>query len=287
MRKSGLVKSLFIIPLYLFLANTIYAQGSYVNLNVGYAFCMSPGTNWVISNYSSTQNSTTEEQIYLSLGKGLNFGGAYGYMFNKHFGTELGLSYLVGGKTEGNHYYTFQNTTSSSKYSLSSNMFRFIPSIVVAIGTDKINPYAKFGLVIGIGSVISEYKTENTEIDYNTGDEVTNVGEHKTKMNGGVAIGINGAIGALFELSEKISLYGELNAINMSYAPTKGEVIESILNGEDNLPNMSTRGKEIEYVDKYTRDYDNPPPDSEPNKQLKQKYPFGSFGINIGVVFSL
>lgn len=284
MRKSGLVKSLFIIPICLLLVNTMNAQGSYVNLNVGYAFCMSPATSF-IQNYDYNDHSSTQEQIYLSLGKGLNFGGAFGYMFNKHIGAELGLSYLLGGKTEGQSYYDMEVYKGNSRYSLSANMFRFIPSIVVAAGTNKVNPYAKFGLVVGIGSVISEYESNITEIDYATGNEMTNVGEHTIKMNGGVAIGINGAVGALFELSEKISMYGELNAINMSYAPTKGEVIESILNGEDNLPNMSTRGKEIEYVDKYTRDFDNPPPDSESSKQLKQKYPFGSFGINFGVVF--
>ena len=207
-------------------------------------------------------------------------------MFNKHIGAELGLSYLLGGTTEGKSNFGSELHRSNNKYSMSSNMLRFIPSLVIAAGTDKVNPYAKFGVVIGAGSITINSEENYTNIDYTTGNETTDIREQKRKMNGGVAIGINGAVGALFELSDKISIYGELNAINMSYAPTKGEVIESTFNGVDELPDMTTSQKEIKYLDKVTYDYNSQPPDSEPSQLLKQKYPFGSFGINVGVVFN-
>lgn len=139
-----------------------------------------------------------------------------------------------------------------------------------------INPYAKFGLVIGTGAVTMDYE------DNDDGD----VEVRKMKLNGGVAFGINAAIGAIFELSESISLFGELNAINMSYAPKKGEITEATYNGTDFLPHMTTYDKEVEFVDEVTYNYNSPPPDSQPSQQLKQKYPFGSFGINVGVVFN-
>lgn len=274
MKKSQLLTGLFIITMFLFIANNSNAQGAYVNLNLGYATCMSSGTMDGFYNYTGGQNSSTREQIYFSLGKGVNFGGTFGYMFNEHVGAELGLSYLMGGKTKAKDEYSGGITD----YALSSNMFRFIPTIVIAAGTDGVNPYAKFGFVIGTGSVTMDYE------DNDDGDmEVL-----KMKLNGGAAFGINGAIGAIFELSESISLYGELNAINMSYAPKKGEIKEATYNGIDILPDMTTSEKEFEFVDELTYNYSSPPPpDSQPNQELKYKLPFGSFGINFGVVFFL
>lgn len=287
MKKLKLSSGIFIIVILLLLSDNVRAQGAYVSLNAGYAFCMSPSTGILQDVYSSNNNYTTYEQIYLSLGKGFNFGGAFGYMFNKHIGTELGLSYLVGGKTEENSYYEGDSFKSNTTRSLSSNMFRFVPAIIVSAGTEKINPYAKFGLVIGIGSIISESLAENYTNDFISGDESVDVIERKTKMNGGVAVGINAAVGAVFELSDRISIFGELNTVNMSYAPTKGELIKSTFNDVDDLPNMTTSQKEFKYLDKVTYDYNSQSNDSEPSEWFKQKYPFGSLGINVGAVFYL
>lgn len=273
MKKLQLFKGLFIIAMFLFIANNSNSQGAYVNLNVGYGFCMSTGTMDGLYNYTSGQNSSTVEQIYFSLGKGLNFGGTFGYMFNEHVGAELGLSYLLGGKTKAKDEYSGGTTD----YTLSSNMFRFIPTIVIAAGTEGVNPYAKFGFVIGTGAVSMELE------DNDDGDVVIS----KMKLNGGAAFGINGALGAIFELSDNISLFGELNAVNMSYAPKKGEITEATYNGKDVLPDMTTSEKEVEFVDEYTYNYNSPPPDSQPSKELKYKLPFGSFGINFGVIFNL
>lgn len=273
MKKLQLINGLFIIIMFLFAAKSINAQGAYINLNLGYATCMSSGTMDGFYNYTGGQNSSTSEQIYFSLGKGVNFGAAFGYMFNEHVGAELGLSYLLGGKTKSKDEYIGGTTD----YNLSSNMFRFIPTVVISAGTEGVNPYAKFGFVIGTGAVKMELE------DNDDGDVIIS----KMKLNGGAAFGINGAIGAIFELSESISLYGELNAINMSYAPKKGEFTEASYNGIDVLPNMTTSDKEVEYVDELIYNYGSPQPDSQPSQELKYKLPFGSIGINFGVVYIL
>jgi len=259
--------------MFLFVTNNSIGQGAYVNLNLGYATCMSSGTMDGFYNYTSGQNSSTSEQIYFSLGKGVNFGGAFGYMFNEHIGAELGISYLLGTKTKAKDEYSGGTTD----YSLSSNMLRFIPTMVIAAGTEGVNPYAKFGFVIGTGGVFMDLE------DNDDGDVI----ESKMKLNGGVAFGINAALGAIFKLSDNISLFGELNTINMSYAPTKGEITEATYNGTDVLPDMTTSDKEVEFVDELTYNYNNPPPDSQPSQELKYKLPFGSFGINFGVIFYL
>lgn len=150
-------------------------------------------------------------------------------------------------------------------------MLRINPSIVIAAGFKKINPYAKFGLVIGSGSIMYEYN------DNNNG----NLTVRKAKLNGGIALGLSSGIGVLFTLNDKMSFFSELNMVNLSYAPTKGKLTVATDNGADELPGMTTRERETVYVNSYTESSSNPP--SEPRKELKQKMPFGSLGLNFGL----
>lgn len=262
---------LFMVGALSLLAGKLSAQGAYVTVNAGYGFSMSAQNldYFDFYNYSNTGNTTTEEQVYVSLGKGFNFGGAFGYMFNKNIGAELGISYLIGGESTAQDNYSGGTTD----YTLSSKMLRINPSLVIACGFEKINPYAKFGLVIGSGSVMYEYVE-------NDGGDVTVI---KMKLNGGTALGLTSGIGAIFNLSDKMAFYSELNMVNLSYAPTKGEVTEARYNGVDFLSDLTTNEKEVEFVDSYTYESGNPPPDSQPRKELKQKLPYGSFGLNFGL----
>ncbi len=265
------VNTLLILFGIIVFSTTLTAQGAYININAGYGFNMSSQNLDLFEFYnsSSTDNSSTEEQVYVSLGKGLNFGGTFGYMFNKNIGAELSVSYLLGGESKAKDTYTGGTT----EYTLSAKMLRFNPSLVVASGLEKINPYAKFGLIIGSGSVLYGIN------DKDGGD----VSVLKFELNGGLALGLNAAIGIAFNLNEKMSFFSELNMVNLSYAPEKGQVTEATFNGTDMLPELTTSEKEIEFVDSYTINYNNPPADSQPTKELKPKLPFGSIGINIGV----
>ncbi len=247
----------------------LFAQGAYININAGYGLSMSSLNFIDFYNYTEGINSSTDERVNVSLGKGLNVGGAFGYMFNKNIGAELGISYLLGGKSKAKDKYLGGKTD----YTLSAKMLRINPSIVIASGLDGINPYAKFGLIVGSGSVMYE-------VNDNDGGDIEII---KIKWNGGLAFGLNAGVGALFNLSDKMAFFGEINMVNMSYAPTKGKVTEATYNGVDELPYMTTREKEAEFVDSYTYSSSNPPADSQPSKALKRKLPFGSFGINFGL----
>jgi hypothetical protein len=74
---------------------------AFIHFNCGYALNM--GAQNI--NYYGFQNETigsssfSTEQVNVSLGKGISLGGALGYMFNDHFGAELGISYLHGSKS--------------------------------------------------------------------------------------------------------------------------------------------------------------------------------------------
>jgi hypothetical protein len=245
-------------------------KGLFFSLNTGYNFKTSTATG-IISNITNQQATAKQENINLSLGKGLNFGGSVGYMFNKNIGTELGINYLIGDKTA----YTGSSFNASIYESnISGRMLQFKPTLIIALGMEKIDPYAKFGLLIGSG------KIKNEEV----GRSSTGNSTYKSTYNGGVAFGFDSAIGLLFTLNPKVSLFTELNMVNTSYAPTKGKITEATINGVDQLPNISTN---IEFYDTYGGNSESNQDPKTPTRALKTKYPFGSFGFNFGVKYSL
>ncbi len=253
----------------------IAAQGAYANLNIGYGFKSSSQNISGFNNYSSNGGNSLRhyEQINLSLGQGAQLGGALGYMFNPNIGMELGLNYLIGARVSA----TRSNNNGYTDYHYWANQFRINPTIVLATGMDKINPYAKFGVIVGIGSV-------NQEINDFDNNDIENI---LIKSNGGTAVGFNSAIGALFNIKDKVNLFAEISLINLSYAPSKSLITKDEVNGVDRLPFMTTSQKEGEYVDSYTYDPNNPRPDSIPSLSLKTKIPFSSIGFNIGLRFTL
>ncbi|MGA2822003.1 MAG: outer membrane beta-barrel protein [Bacteroidales bacterium] len=271
MKKNYFIMSVMVLATSV-LANNLFAQGAYVNINAGYGLKMSSQNmpDYNMSNLTMDSTSSKLEQINASLGKGFNVEGAFGYMFTKNIGAELGISYLLGAKVKAKDTYMDGST---ADYILSANMLGINPSVVIAYGLNKINPYAKFGLIIGFGSIT--YKEDHNE----TGS--TEVRE--TKLNGGTAFGLNAGAGVIFKLSKLLSLFGEIEMVNLSYSPAKGKLTKYTINGADQLPNLKTSEKEIDFVDQYTMDSKNPRPDSEPRQELKQKLPFGSVGLNIGL----
>lgn len=271
--KKNYFKMVSLVFVFSLLTTTLFAQGPYVGVNVGYGFNMGSQNINGINDYIKKNDWRTYDQIDVSFGKGLNLGVAFGYMFNENIGLELGISYLIGAKTIAN----YKSSDEVRDYTLSSNMLRINPSLIIAAGFEKINPYAKVGMVIGSGSAMYEYY-ENDEGDIKT---------RKMKLNGGLAFGLSSAVGIMFNLSDKMSFFGELNMINLSYAPTKGELVEAYDEGIDLLPLMTVRDIKTEFVDGYTYNVNDATNYSIPKTELKERLPFGSFGVNIGFRFNL
>jgi hypothetical protein len=272
MRRRKITTKLFVIAFY-FIAQQSFAQKMYVNVHAGYNFNSAPLTS--INSTSNGSSSTTYDRVDISLGKGVNLDAAFGYMFNKHFGTELAVSYLIGGTT------TLTNNTTSSKSTtnFSSSMLRFMPSIIMSTEFGKIYPYAKFGLILGSGAYTI------TEDEKSTSSGSTNF--TSTKYDGGFAFGYFSGFGVSYKINDKISLLSEISIVSLSYAPSKGEVTESKSNGVDMLPNMTIRDKQTEYSDNYTVDNNSSSNTSVARKSIKQSLPFSSIGFSLGVRYTL
>jgi opacity protein-like surface antigen len=279
--KNNSLKSLLVLLCAGLNFSAAIAQGAYFTLGTGYNLPASTQTldAMSFSNETITDNTTTYKQNYVSLGKGLSACGAFGYMFNENIGAELGISYLMGSTWESVTAYNSSTSGSNMKFTdqVSSKMTRINPQIVMSMEANKITPYVKVGLLLGMGSMSVTSKS-----DYSSG-----MIEETLLLNGGIATGFTTIIGASYALNDKISLFGDLNLVNMSYSPTKGMITKYTEDGVDLLPSFDPIDKEIQFVDSYVEDDNIQPSITEPAKALKIKFPFSSAGIHIGLKYTL
>ncbi|MEI8204010.1 MAG: outer membrane beta-barrel protein [Bacteroidota bacterium] len=267
-------KALLILSLVVFAANFTQtnAQGLFVKVQPGYGLPMA-SSNLGTNDVNST-SSTSSEVVKGSYGKGFNIGASIGYMFSENIGAELGIGYHIGSSYD----ITSQGIVNTSTQTLKGSQFRLNPALIVAAGSEGFVPYAKFGLILGLANKLTE---ENTEAG--------NSSARTWEYTGGMALGLNGAFGAAYHVSDLIAIYGELEVIGMSYAPTKGTLtVLKDANGADVLSQVTDiRDKEKEFVDKLSDTVPSAATDpNKPKQELKQYSPFSSFGINVGVQLS-
>ena len=250
------------------------AQEAYVNVGLGYGMNLASQT-MPYTETLSFDSIATIKGVHGSLGKGLNMGVSFGYMFNKNVGVELGVNHLKGSRIKSTYTdYTYINTNLQT-LTTKANMLRIIPTIVIATSEGTFCPYAKVGLVVGVmGKVTDIYTNDIGSYDY----------KETRESSGGIPIGFASNIGLKIE-GTNISLFGELAIISQSWAPKKSIMTESTYKGVDQLPSMTTYQKETNYVDSYTET--TTPNQNSPRQNTKQYLPMSSFGINVGLRISL
>ena len=249
----------------------IHAQGFMLNAGLGY------GMNAVSSMLGDEQTipssgGTSHKLVKGSFGSGLNFGIGAGYMFNENIGAEIGFNYLMGSKTTITSTDASSSPTVTNKDVWSAKMIRIIPSIVITAGDGKIRPYAKVGLVMGMGGKLTDDATST---------DGTNNAEQVDEYTGGTAIGFASSLGIHIGLSDNLMIFGELGMVGQAWAPKKDMVTKSTLNGTDVLGTMTTSQKETDFSDSYT-DPTSPNPGA-PSQSLKFYVPMSSFGVNVGI----
>lgn len=253
--------------------STFFGQEKmYVSLNGSYYF-NGASNDYGAYNYTEiSADTSTEEKVGVSLGEGINFGGAFGYQFHKNIGAELGVSYLLGSKTSWKFNYFGGEYVNQD---VSSKMLQIKPTVVLSTSFEKITPYAKIGAIIGSGSI-----TENRE-ESNPGNFSTS----KYVSNGGLAFGYTASLGTTYKINTKFSLFAELNLNSLTYKPTKGKKTVSTLNGVDNLSSIPVADKEFEFVDTFQYGTSVTSDLNTTRKVLATTYDYSSMGLNFGIQY--
>ncbi|MCX6232560.1 MAG: outer membrane beta-barrel protein [Bacteroidetes bacterium] len=268
-------------------------SGFFIYVSTGYGLNLGSQTiNGFTDKTIDTIGFTTENQINVSMGKGLCFKLGGGYMINGNFGFELGATYLLGAKSvstldsktvlvPGSSY--LQNTTDIT---YKPSLFMINPSIIVSAGLEVVNPYAKFGMTIGFASFTREVSTTLTNTILTPGmpdSVITTSNYQKEEFSGSIAVGFNATLGCAFRINEILSFFAEFNMLNMTYSPDKSVITEYTLQGVNSLASLTVKQRQTNFYETLLSTPLTTIPDTSPNQALKQSYAFGSIGLNLGL----
>ena len=255
-------------------------KGFYVDVRGGYNFPIATQNvgyfgfdTWErgIVNYDRNESGFDKvDDMLISLGKGANIGANIGYMFTKNIGAELGVNYLFGSDYTSVQKRTYGNNFTVNQ-SLSARMLQLSPTFVLRANYNQVNPYAKVGLLLGVGSKVT-YKE--------TGTSSAEKSEIKQELNGGAAVGVTGAAGLDYVINDKLSLFGEVRTNGLTYSPKKGKVVSYVSNGQEIVDKLPIDAREVVFSDSYTE-----AGNDSPKNASRLALPFSSVGINVGMKF--
>jgi len=263
------MKKNLLLIIALFVATTMSAQ-FYAGLGLGYGMGASKRANGV--EYSGTNNSV-QTNIYGSYGQGFNTTLKLGFMFNDNMGLELGVSYLFGAAQT-------KVKTATSLLEAKSNGLRLMPQLVYRLDNGF---YGRFGIII---PVLGKTVATGHDDKWSPLPGVVPAAErdYEIETHGSFSIGFAGAIGYNYALSDNMNLFGEIEYIGLSIKSGTATITKYDFGGKDQLENMKTFQKETEYVDEIDASTTQDP--EKPSQALKQKAPFSSFGLNIGITMT-
>ena len=265
------------------MAGTLQAQNIYIRLGVGGGVGLKQYESYNWYNETETNSADNIEIKSMGLGSGLNVNLGLGYKLSNYVAIELGVNEFIGLNKK------IEQSSSSGSYNnayedkMSGMMLQIVPAIVITPGLEKINPYARLGVIIGVmPSVTSNF---TSTYDYVPDLKASTVSEGKTKLSGGLPLGFTAAGGASFSLGEKLDFFAELVFNGITYAPSKGKLKEWTIDGVDQLPTATTKEKEWTFEKEF--DANENIPDGSPDKVAKASYNFSNVELNIGIKLKL
>ncbi len=300
MRKIGMLLALMAV------SYGLHAQNLYLDINAGYGIGFPGavlGKSDHISMIQETPKSIETTNITGSLGKGFSIQLTPGYTLNKHVAIELGFNYFGGGKimtdeviwSNVDTVFNIEAENFSSKKAYAQiNQIRLIPSVIFSTDTVKgLAGYAKLGFVIPVyGKATSTINTITSHVDNVSGDIVKDRLNEKYVLDGKISLGFRGAVGLKYNLSEKLSLFGEVYVTSLTVKQSTRTMKSYEKNGVELSDNFKTSQKEIEFVDKLNDSSNNPNYNTTsfdadlPRQEMFQKVTFNQMGIQIGVKYT-
>ena len=211
-----IIKTQFaIVIISIILATQAYGQKElYLNVGGGYGISIAANSGAASSDLTTKAGSNTYKisNGSGSFGKGVQFGATVGFMFSENIGAELNVGYLVGTKstqTINQDKYLMPDFMVSSSYEnkMSGNMFRLTPALKFSVGKDKLKPYMRLGIVIGMAGKI---KSVETFTESATPLILPSVSVVESSYTGGVSLGLSAGLGVNYKLTDKLGIFAEI-----------------------------------------------------------------------------
>ncbi len=278
------MKKSVILALSLSLITSAANAQFYMRLGMGYAFPQAAQTlDGTGQPYSGTQNNPTGIQTYslqgASFSAGLQGVVGVGYMFSDHVGIQLdGVVGLAPKKYtyNDNGIYIDSVLSNVSIVQKAQTPFFLIPSLVVQSGGPVWNIYARLGVALPLASGI----TEDQLLSNAPGTGAYTVDDFTIQIKNSFSLGFAAAAGVSYKLSDRISLWGELNMLSMS-----------VYIKQTNITNLTENGASVplSYINgSLTTNYSKTAKvDSSQTNLPTYSQPFSNVGVHVGISFRL
>ena len=236
-------------------------------------------------------NTSETENSYGSYGEGTNVQLRGTYFFDDSFGVDLSVGYLQGTDQD----VSIVDLPSTEVNAVArARAFGASASVVYKFTN---NIYGRFGALLKLGgktegviyqkSVFSEAEAEAFGVPVGSYSETN----YKEDFHGHFPLGFVGALGYKYDLDSHFSIFAEaeyygislkrkdseISAFNTDVKLPDGTVAVSGLYTLDNLPEGINRT--TTYVDNLSNS------NTDTSKELSQKVPYSSFGLNIGITY--
>jgi len=229
--------------------------------------------------YSGDMANSTVSVVPVGLGNGFNGSLAVGYWFCKYAAVELAVSEFLGLPTQGDSVIHLIGASKATA-KVRGSMLSVIPAIVISAGLEKINPYARFGLQIGVlPYMISKYTQDNSSTNPPMSKEIYN------DYYGGVALGYTAAGGVSFNFTKLLSFFVEIQFVHSTWSPNHSQIVKYTVNGEDRLSELTTWQKQADFV--WEKNVNGTIDVNQPRQELRSTYPFSTVSLNLGLKFRL
>jgi hypothetical protein len=246
------------------------AQNIFVRVGLGCAVSTAADFSSEYTYITSGSNKLTTKRT--GLGTGVPVVVAAGYKISRYFAIEMGIDYLYGFKSVVENNYQLYTT----EYKTRGSMLSIVPAAIITFPMEKIQPYARLGLKVGLlNSKTEKYHRTPSPM----GQEIAS----NSKDYGGVAIGVQAAMGTEYSLNHFMSLFGEIQVDGISYSPQHGKYTEYASGGVDILGSMTVKEKEWDYVKEYNTV--NSIPGTRPDQVESVNHQFGNVGLLLGIKF--
>lgn len=270
------IKTIGITALAILALNTACAQQWQFGILGGYGVGLgaTAAPTLKVSNDPNTSKLSQEfTSVKTEFGRGINMQLNAAYMFNENVGLDLGFSYLMGSEFS----LSAENSEEKQESILKLNMYRVLPSLVLATSLNDVQLYMKFGFNIGTGNIENTQKYTTTQ----SADDELQI----NLFSGGYSLGTQAALGMDFPISDNIKFTGEIYCVSANYAPTYREITRLDIGGVNDLPNQNYSHIHRYFEDEYTVDNNNDK--TIPSIRLKNYFTVGNIGLQIGLKFVL
>jgi len=220
-------------------------------IDIGY------GTTSGAQSVTNVSGSTSTDVPY-SMGMGFNVALSGSYFFGDHIGAGLDINYVAGTQT------TFTNNEGPIQvtYTMQGSLTTVTPFLVLSAHNEGINPYGRFGIVLGMPMATISTTAAGALAPSGTNIDVA---------SGNLAVGLYGAFGVEFPLGDNLALDVELFDRSLQWEPGQVENTQAY----DNEP----KAKTITYSHSVT----SPSGDNQVSSFSTPYSPFSSFGIKVGL----